>query len=73
MWVPALATQPVPTTVTGARTKRIMSWMASPLSTWPPGLEISSVIGASDSWLSASRRRQVASAILSSISPKTMT
>jgi hypothetical protein len=28
--VPALATQPVPTVVTGARTKRMMSWIASP-------------------------------------------
>jgi hypothetical protein len=39
--LPALATQPVPTVVTGARTKRIMSWMASPDSTCPPGDEIS--------------------------------
>jgi hypothetical protein len=27
---------PVPTVVTGARTKRMTSWIASPDSTWPP-------------------------------------
>jgi len=36
---PALATQPVPIIRTGETpsTNRIMSWMVSPLSTWPPG------------------------------------
>ena len=37
MCAPALATQPVPITFTSTPQKRIMSWMVSPLSTWPPG------------------------------------
>jgi hypothetical protein len=73
MWVPALATQPLPIVVTGARTKRIMSWMASPDSTCPPGDEISTLIGASDSCASAIRRSHVTRASLSSTSPKTRT
>src|SRR4051812_1191460 len=71
--VPALATQPVPTVVTGARTKRMMSWIASPDSTWPPGDEISMLMGASDSSASAIRRVQVARASACVISPNSMT
>src|SRR5256885_2175228 len=71
--VPALATQPVPTVVTGARTKRMTSWIASPDSTWPPGDEISMLIGASDSSASAISRVQVARATVCVISPNSMT
>src|SRR5678815_307655 len=60
--VPALATHPVPTVVTGARTKRMMSWIESPDSTCPPGDEISTVIGPSESSASAIRRVHVARA-----------
>src|SRR5262245_5999143 len=71
--VPALATHPVPTVVTGARTKRMMSWIASPDSTWPPGDEMSTVIGPSESSASAMRRVHVARATAWLISPNSMT
>src|SRR5260221_182555 len=71
--VPALATQPVPTVVIFERTKRITSWIGSPDSTWPPGEEISTVIGASDSSASAIRRVQVLRATAWLISPNTST
>src|SRR5258706_4723680 len=71
--VPALATQPVPMVVIGERTKRITSWMASPDSTWPPGEEMRTLIGASDSSASAIRRVQVARAVWWLISPNTST
>ena len=63
MCVPALATQPVPIVVTGALMKRIVSWIASPDSTCPPGEEISTRIGASDCAAIATRRSHVARAV----------
>src|SRR5438132_8409706 len=67
MCVPALATQPVPTMVTGARMKRMTSWIASADSTWPPGEETRTVIGASDSWASAISRSQVARELMADL------
>src|SRR3954465_14902244 len=72
-WVPALATPPVPTGVTGGGAKRMMSWMESPDSTCPPGDEISTVTGASESSASAMSRVQVARATAWLISPNSMT
>src|SRR3954469_3729720 len=71
--VPALATQPVPMVVIGERTKRITSWIASPDSTWPPGEEMRTLIGASDSSASAISRVHVARAVWWLISPNTST
>src|SRR3954471_22877848 len=73
MCVPALATQPVPMVVTFAAMNLITSWMASPDSTWPPGEEISMLIGASDSSASAIKRVQAARATACVISPNTIT
>ena len=73
IWAPALATHPVPTVVTGARMKRIMSWIASPDSTWPPGEDMTTVMGASDASDRARRRRQIERATASSTSPKSRT
>ena len=54
--MPALATQPVPIVVTGALMKRIVSWIASPDSTCPPGEEISTRIGHPDEQIIAAIR-----------------
>ena len=72
---PALATQPVPMTRTGATasTKRIMSWMVSPLSTWPPGELTNTSMGWSEAPASASSRPVTSRATLSVMAPNTRT
>ena len=73
MWAPALATQPVPITFTGAPQKRIMSWTVSPLSTWPPGELMIIRIGLSLSEAKAVSWAVTRSASRMSISPNTST
>jgi hypothetical protein len=53
MSAPALATQPVPTMRTRGSTNRIMSWIVSPDSTWPPCEFTKMVMSSSDSAVSA--------------------
>ena len=54
----------------GAAMKRMMSWIASPDSRWPPGDETSMSIGSVDAASSAIRRRAVSAAVASVIAPK---
>jgi hypothetical protein len=49
MCTPALATQPVPIMRTRGFTYRIMSWIVSPASTWPPSECTKTVMSASES------------------------
>ena len=73
MCAPADATQPVPITFTGAPQKRIMSWMVSPLSTWPPGELMITRIGLSLSPANAVIWAVTRSASRMLISPKIST
>ena len=73
MWAPALATQPVPITFTLGPQKRIMSWMVSPLSTWPPGELMITRISLSFSAASAVSWAVTRSAMRMSTSPNTRT